>query len=82
MPVSNTFFSVLKGPDHLIMLEFIFVLAAGHSWNRLPPIMPVQIAIARQIKKLFTGKLDAPVSTRPVDQLLSRNVTFSVKQQK
>ncbi|KAM8953649.1 radial spoke head protein 6 homolog A [Pelodytes ibericus] len=38
---------------------------AGAEWVRLPPVTPAQITIARKIKRLFTGKLDAPVITYP-----------------
>ena len=36
---------------------------AGKPWVKLPPVTPAQITVARQIKKFFTGRLDAPVST-------------------
>lgn len=32
---------------------------------KLPHVTPAQIAIARQVKKLFTGKLKAPIVTFP-----------------
>lgn len=35
---------------------------AGKPWVRLPQVSPAQVVIARQIKKFFTGSLDAPVS--------------------
>eukprot|EP00794_Sanderia_malayensis_P020102 gene20102-22073_t len=38
---------------------------AGKSWNRLPPVTPQQIVTARQIKKFFTGRLDAEVISYP-----------------
>ncbi|XP_057315110.1 radial spoke head protein 4 homolog A-like [Hydractinia symbiolongicarpus] len=38
---------------------------AGLSWHRLPPVTPQQIQVARQIRKLMTGDLDAPVVSYP-----------------
>ncbi|XP_073497525.1 radial spoke head protein 6 homolog A-like [Phyllobates terribilis] len=38
---------------------------AGAEWIRLPPVTPAQITIARKIRRLFTGNLDAPVITYP-----------------
>ncbi|XP_070576877.1 radial spoke head protein 6 homolog A-like [Ptychodera flava] len=37
----------------------------GKMWTKLPPVTPQQIAVARQIKKFFTGRLDAPVISYP-----------------
>ncbi|NXC45559.1 RSH4A protein, partial [Penelope pileata] len=37
----------------------------GKPWVRLPPVTPAQIVCARQIKKFFTGRLDAPVMSFP-----------------
>ncbi|CAI9729709.1 Hypothetical predicted protein [Octopus vulgaris] len=37
----------------------------GKPWIRLPLVTPIQIVIARQIKKYFTGRLDAPIITYP-----------------
>ncbi|KAI1903749.1 hypothetical protein AGOR_G00030420 [Albula goreensis] len=37
----------------------------GFPWIRLPPVTPAQITVARQIRRLFTGNLDAPVVTYP-----------------
>ncbi|EDO48571.1 predicted protein [Nematostella vectensis] len=38
---------------------------AGKPWVRLPSVTPAQIRVARQIKKFFTGNLDAPVVSYP-----------------
>ncbi|XP_073405450.1 radial spoke head protein 6 homolog A-like isoform X3 [Dendrobates tinctorius] len=38
---------------------------AGAEWLRLPPVTPAQITVARKIRRLFTGNLDAPVITYP-----------------
>ncbi|XP_010868801.1 radial spoke head protein 6 homolog A [Esox lucius] len=37
----------------------------GLPWVRLPPVTPAQITVARQIRKFFTGKLDAPIVSYP-----------------
>lgn len=35
------------------------------NWVRLPDVLPAQLAAARQMAKLFTGDLSAPVNTHP-----------------
>eukprot|EP00928_Gymnodinium_smaydae_P064187 TRINITY_DN47596_c0_g1_i1.p1 TRINITY_DN47596_c0_g1~~TRINITY_DN47596_c0_g1_i1.p1 ORF type:complete len:467 (-),score=114.31 TRINITY_DN47596_c0_g1_i1:72-1472(-) len=35
------------------------------NWTKLPELRPREILAAREIKKLFTGRLDAPVITHP-----------------
>nr|XP_014120866.1 radial spoke head protein 4 homolog A isoform X1 [Zonotrichia albicollis] len=37
----------------------------GKPWVKLPPVTPAQIVCARQIKKFFTGRLDAPIVSFP-----------------
>ncbi|XP_055056458.2 radial spoke head protein 4 homolog A [Misgurnus anguillicaudatus] len=37
----------------------------GLPWVRLPLVSPAQITAARQIRKFFTGRLDAPVVSYP-----------------
>uniref|UniRef100_F6Z8X8 Radial spoke head component 4A n=1 Tax=Monodelphis domestica TaxID=13616 RepID=F6Z8X8_MONDO len=37
----------------------------GRPWVRLPSVTPAQIVIARKIKKFFTGRLDAPITSYP-----------------
>ncbi|KAF4677368.1 Radial spoke head protein 4 A [Perkinsus chesapeaki] len=37
----------------------------GRGWQALPHVLPAQIASARLIKKIFTGVLEAPVTTWP-----------------
>ncbi|KAK3092588.1 hypothetical protein FSP39_004684 [Pinctada imbricata] len=37
----------------------------GKPWTKLPPVTPAQIQAGRQIKKFFTGRLDAPVVSYP-----------------
>ncbi|KAM9667344.1 radial spoke head protein 4 homolog A isoform 1-T1 [Trichechus inunguis] len=37
----------------------------GRPWIKLPSVTPIQIVIARKIKKFFTGRLDAPVISYP-----------------
>lgn len=46
------------------------MFVAGKPWIKLPPVTPAQIVTARQIKKFFTGRLEAPVSN------LSKNTQF------
>ncbi|KAM6185194.1 radial spoke head protein 4 homolog A [Rhynchocyon petersi] len=37
----------------------------GRPWIKLPSVTPIQIVVARKIKKFFTGRLDAPVISYP-----------------
>ncbi|XP_006879074.1 PREDICTED: radial spoke head protein 4 homolog A [Elephantulus edwardii] len=37
----------------------------GRPWVKLPSVTPIQIVVARKIKKFFTGRLDAPVISYP-----------------
>ncbi|KAF7650852.1 hypothetical protein LDENG_00119360 [Lucifuga dentata] len=37
----------------------------GLPWVKLPPVSPAHITAARQIRKLFTGRLEAPVVSYP-----------------
>lgn len=37
----------------------------GGEWTKLPPVTPAQIVCARQIKKFFTGNLEAAVISYP-----------------
>ncbi|KAK3609295.1 hypothetical protein CHS0354_038003 [Potamilus streckersoni] len=37
----------------------------GKPWVKLPTVTPAQIQLARQLKKFFTGRLDAPVVSYP-----------------
>jgi hypothetical protein len=39
--------------------------AAGQVWTLLPHVTPKQLAVARQIRKLFSGRLDAAVVSYP-----------------
>ncbi|XP_029987330.1 radial spoke head protein 6 homolog A [Sphaeramia orbicularis] len=47
--------------------KFIYYVCKepGLPWVRLPTVSPAQINAARQIRKFFTGRLDAPVITYP-----------------
>lgn len=38
---------------------------SGQAWIRLPPVTPAQIVVSRQIRKFFTGNLQAPVVSYP-----------------
>jgi len=42
-------------------LSYFVCMEPGQPWTKLPSATPVQISVARQIKKFFTGNLDAPV---------------------
>ncbi|XP_019949301.2 radial spoke head protein 4 homolog A-like [Paralichthys olivaceus] len=37
----------------------------GLPWVKLPSVSPAQIVVARQIRKFFSGKLDAPINSYP-----------------
>uniref|UniRef100_A0AAY4EN24 Radial spoke head component 4A n=1 Tax=Denticeps clupeoides TaxID=299321 RepID=A0AAY4EN24_9TELE len=37
----------------------------GLPWTRLPDVVPAHITAARRIRKFFTGRLDAPVTSYP-----------------
>lgn len=39
--------------------------SAFNAWNELPDVTPTQLKVARKIKKLFTGNLNAPVISNP-----------------
>ncbi|XP_052280240.1 radial spoke head protein 6 homolog A-like [Dreissena polymorpha] len=45
----------------------------GFSWTRLPHVTPAQIQVARKIRKLLTGDLDAQVISYPPFPGLERN---------
>jgi len=38
----------------------------GEDWVKLPHVTPEQICVSRKIKKLLTGKLDAPIASYPL----------------
>lgn len=40
----------------------MFLIIATGEWTKLPSVTPAHITHARQIRKLFTGRLNAPVS--------------------
>lgn len=43
-----------------------FVCAAiGDEWTALPAVTPHQVVVARQIRRFFTGRLDAPIAGHP-----------------
>ena len=46
--------------------EYYVSNQAGASWTKLPDVTPAQIMAARQIKKLLTGDLAAPIQGYPV----------------
>ncbi|XP_053699658.1 radial spoke head protein 4 homolog A-like [Synchiropus splendidus] len=47
--------------------KFVYYVCSepGLPWIKLPVVTPAQIVAARQIRKFFTGRLDAPVLSYP-----------------
>ena len=47
--------------------KYIYFVTTGFggSWIKLPHVTPAEIVAARQIKKFFTGRLDAPIVSYP-----------------
>ncbi|KAM9796076.1 radial spoke head protein 6 homolog A isoform X1 [Syngnathus typhle] len=47
--------------------KFVYFVCneAGLPWTKLPSVTPAQITVARQIRKFFTGRLDAPIVSYP-----------------
>ena len=43
----------------------LMLFLAGKPWVKLPSVTPMQIQVARKVKKCLTGRLDAPVVTFP-----------------
>lgn len=39
--------------------------AIGDEWTALPAVTPHQVIVARQLRRFFTGRLDAPVAGHP-----------------
>ncbi|XP_053508127.1 radial spoke head protein 4 homolog A-like isoform X1 [Ictalurus furcatus] len=58
---------VPKEPRHSGTNKFTYFVCQepGLPWVRLPDITPAQITVARQIRKFFTGRLDAPIVCYP-----------------
>ncbi|XP_076867267.1 radial spoke head protein 4 homolog A isoform X1 [Brachyhypopomus gauderio] len=58
---------VPKEPPHSGTNKFTYFVCRelGLPWVRLPNVTPVQIMVARQIRKFFTGRLDAPIVSYP-----------------
>ncbi|KAF4076430.1 hypothetical protein AMELA_G00215050 [Ameiurus melas] len=58
---------VPKEPRHSGTNKFTYFVCRepGLPWVRLPDVTPAQITVARQIRKLFTGRLDAPIVCYP-----------------
>lgn len=38
---------------------------AGDAWTRLPNVTPHQVAVARKLRRVLTGRLDASVGGHP-----------------
>lgn len=47
----------------------------GKPWVKLPLVTPAQISVSRQIKKFFTGRLDAPVGCCSMNYSLALHYT-------
>lgn len=47
--------------------KFIYYImtTCGGAWVKLPHVTPAELVAARQIKKFFTGRLDAPIASYP-----------------
>ena len=49
-------------PTAAEQLMYLHRLPATGEWTKLPSVTPAHVTHARQIRKLFTGQLDASVS--------------------
>ena len=49
----------------------------GRPWVKLPSVSPHHISVARKIKKLMSGNLDAPVHSYPPFQVCANHVLLS-----
>ncbi|XP_077062721.1 radial spoke head protein 4 homolog A isoform X1 [Siphateles boraxobius] len=58
---------VPKEENHTGVNKFTYFVCQepGMPWVRLPVVTPAQITAARQIRRLFSGRLDAPVVSFP-----------------
>lgn len=58
---------VPKEENHTGANKFTYFVCQepGMPWVRLPVVTPAQITAARQIRRLFSGRLDAPVESFP-----------------
>ncbi|KAL0994033.1 hypothetical protein UPYG_G00116960 [Umbra pygmaea] len=58
---------VPKEENHRGVNKFTYFVCRepGLPWVRLPSLTPAQITVARQIRKFFTGRLDAPIVSYP-----------------
>ncbi|XP_030648966.1 radial spoke head protein 6 homolog A [Chanos chanos] len=58
---------VPKEPNRTGANKFTYFVCRepGLPWVKLPSVTPAQITAARQIRKFFTGRLDAPVISYP-----------------
>ena len=57
-------YSYVHGTYSLSHRSNLFNFSAGKPWIKLPAVTPAQIVAARCIKKFFTGRLDAPVTSQ------------------
>jgi len=64
-PPSNEDIKVLEGLEGANKYAFWVCKHAGGAWTKLPNVAPEAIVVARQIKRFFTGDLNAPVPSYP-----------------
>lgn len=57
-------YSYVHGTYSLSHRSNLFNFSAGKPWIKLPAVTPAQIVAARCIKKFFTGRLDALVTSQ------------------
>lgn len=55
----------IEGAEGTNKYAFWVCSYAGGPWTKLPDVTPEAIVVARQIKRFFTGRLDAPVPSYP-----------------
>lgn len=60
--LGNTIQKTGEGPNKF---TYFVTTGAGDAWTRLPNVTPHQIIVARQSRRLLTGRLDAAVGGHP-----------------
>ena len=64
-PPSAEEIKTIEGGEGVNKYAFWVCMYAGGPWTRLPDTTPESIIVARQIKRFFTGDLNAPVPSYP-----------------
>ena len=64
-PPSAEEITTVEGAEGANKYAFWVCTYAGGTWTKLPDTTPEAIVVARQIKRFFTGDLDAPVPSYP-----------------